>query len=100
VPELLTERAVHQLLDAGRAVVSQLDLDTVLQQVVKTGAAITGARYAAPPRGHPSMEAFLGVPLLIRGERTATSTCVRRTVSRSRPTTNRPWWCARNGRPS
>jgi signal transduction histidine kinase len=41
-----TER-LHRLLEAGRALVAELDLDTVLDQVLETARALTGARYAA-----------------------------------------------------
>jgi signal transduction histidine kinase len=128
VTELLTDNSLRQLLDAGRAVVSELDLDAVLERVLATAAEVSGARYAALgvlderraelerfvthgvpeaahraigalprgrgllgaviadprplrtesvvtdprafgfPAGHPHMETFLGVPVLIRGE--------------------------------
>lgn len=127
VPALTTDQTLRRLLDAGRVVVSELDLEQVLQRVLSTASEITGARYAAlgilderrgrmerflthgvgddvrraigdPPRGrgllgaviadpqpqrvdsiphdprsagfpagHPPMETFLGVPILIRG---------------------------------
>ena len=126
--EELTGGALRRLLDAGRCVVAELDVETVLHRVLTTAAEITGARYAAlgildeqrtalerflthgisdaerralgePPRGrgllgavitggvpvrvdalsadprsfglpvgHPPMETFLGVPILIRGD--------------------------------
>jgi signal transduction histidine kinase len=125
---LLTDSALRRLLDAGRAVVAELDLEVVLDRVVRTAAEVTGARYAALgvlderrealerfltfgvdaetqrrighlprgrgilgaviedprplrlesltadprsygfPEGHPPMETFLGVPVMIRGE--------------------------------
>lgn len=43
----VTDRALRRLLDAGRAVVSELDLEAVLQRVLETAADVTGARYAA-----------------------------------------------------
>lgn len=124
---LVTDHALRRLLDAGRAVVSDLDLEAVLQRVLSTAAEVTGARYAAigilderrgglerflthgvrdaerrmvgaPPRGrgllgavitdprplrvdsvsddpraagfppgHPVMDTFLGVPIMIGG---------------------------------
>jgi signal transduction histidine kinase len=119
---------LQQLLDAGRALVAELDLEVVLDQLLGTAMEITGAQYAALgildedrtslenfitrgvdaethraigdlprgrgvlgllidepaplrlddvtahpqsygfPPGHPPMETFLGVPVLIRGE--------------------------------
>jgi GAF domain-containing protein len=47
VVELLTDNALHGLLDAGRLVVSELDVEAVLGRVLDTAADITGARYAA-----------------------------------------------------
>ncbi len=127
MPAVLTDSALRRLLDAGRAVVAELDLEAVLYRALDTAAEITGARFAAlgilderrtalerfltrgipdadrralgdPPRGrgllgavisggcpvrvdalstdprsygfpigHPPMETFLGVPILIRG---------------------------------
>jgi signal transduction histidine kinase len=124
----LDEQALRRLLDAGRTLVSDLDLDGVLDRLLHAAIDVTGARYAAlgildprrerlerfvtlgidaavrreigdPPRGrgvlgaliddprplrlesvaadrrahgfppgHPRMETFLGVPVLIRGE--------------------------------
>ena len=123
----VTDHATRRLLDAGRVVVSDLDLESVLPRVLATAAEVTQARYAAigildetrgrlerfvthgltpeqqrhigdPPRGrgllgavisdpqplrvdavtrdprsigfppgHPHMETFLGVPIMIRG---------------------------------
>src|SRR5829696_5315536 len=123
----VTDHATRRLLDAGRVVVSDLDLESVLPRVLATAAEVTQARYAAigildetrgrlerfvthgltpeqrrhigdPPRGrgllgaviadpqplrvdsvagdprsvgfppgHPHMETFLGVPIVIRG---------------------------------
>lgn len=124
----MTDSAVARLLEAGRALVSELDIEAVLDRVLTTAADVTGARYAAlgilderriklerfvthgvpesvhreigdPPRGrgllgaliddprplrtdsvrndprsygfppgHPPMEKFLGVPIMIRGQ--------------------------------
>ena len=46
-PDALDERALRQLLDAGRALVSELNLEAVLDRVVETAADLTGARYVA-----------------------------------------------------
>jgi signal transduction histidine kinase len=46
-PDALDERALRRLLDAGRALVADLDLEAVLGRVVRAAAEITGARYAA-----------------------------------------------------
>jgi signal transduction histidine kinase len=47
VPALLTDDALHRLLDAGRLLVSELDVEAVLDHVLVTAAGLTGARYAA-----------------------------------------------------
>jgi signal transduction histidine kinase len=125
--DTLDEQALRRLLDAGRALVSDLDIDGVLDRLLRAAIDVTGAHYAAlgildqrrerlerfvtlglddaerreigdPPRGrgllgvliddprplrldsvasdprshgfppgHPQMETFLGVPVLIRG---------------------------------
>jgi signal transduction histidine kinase len=38
---------LRRLIDAGRSLVSQLDLDELLEQLIEVAASITGARYAA-----------------------------------------------------
>jgi signal transduction histidine kinase len=43
----LDERALRRLLEAGSALVAGLDLEAVLDRVVRTAADVTGARYAA-----------------------------------------------------
>jgi two-component system, NarL family, sensor histidine kinase DevS len=43
----LTERRLRALIDAGRAVVSQLDLETILHRVLQAARELTGAKYAA-----------------------------------------------------
>jgi signal transduction histidine kinase len=43
----LDAQRLERLLAAGRAVVSELDLDAVLEQVLATARELTGARYAA-----------------------------------------------------
>src|SRR4051794_29761224 len=47
VSELLTDSALRRLLEAGRSVVSELDVEAVLARVLETAAELTGARYAA-----------------------------------------------------
>ena len=124
----LESQRLERLIEAGRALVSMLDLESLLERVLQTACEVTGARYAAlgildPPRkslerfitlgideetravigdlptgrgvlgelirdarplriadvgshpasygfppGHPPMHAFLGVPIIIRGE--------------------------------
>src|SRR5918994_7922373 len=119
---------LHRLIDAGRSLVSHLDIDALLEQLIAIAADLTGARYVALgildterrelerfltygidpetrrtigdlprgrgilgvliddprplrlasvaddarsygfPPGHPPMEAFLGTPVMIRGE--------------------------------
>jgi signal transduction histidine kinase len=43
----LDERRLARLIDVGRSLLLQLDLDVVLDRVLETAADITGARYAA-----------------------------------------------------
>jgi signal transduction histidine kinase len=43
----LRERELRQLLDVGRALVAELDLESVLRKVLSTARELTGARYAA-----------------------------------------------------
>jgi two-component system, NarL family, sensor histidine kinase DevS len=124
----LDQHRLARLIDVGRSLLSELDLDVVLDRVLETAADLTGARYAAVgilddnrrelarfltrgvddathraigdlprgrgilgvliddprplrlddvgdhprsygfPPGHPPMRAFLGVPILIRGQ--------------------------------
>ncbi len=125
---VLDEPRLRRLLEAGRELIAQLDVETVLQRVLDAAREITGARYAALgvldadrrelerfitagvddethraigdlprgrgilgllikdprplrlerigdhprsygfPSGHPRMETFLGVPVVVRGE--------------------------------
>jgi signal transduction histidine kinase len=44
---VVTDDALRRLLDAGRALVSELDVEAVLQRVLSTAAEVTDARYAA-----------------------------------------------------
>jgi two-component system, NarL family, sensor histidine kinase DevS len=122
------EERLRRLIEVGRALVSELDLEVVLERVLEAARELTGARYAALgvlaengrelerfltvgideethraigdlprgrgvlgvlisdpkplrldavgshprsygfPRGHPPMESFLGVPIVVRGE--------------------------------
>jgi len=41
------ERRLQGLLDAGRALISELDPDAVLQRLLDAARDVTGARYAA-----------------------------------------------------
>src|SRR5947207_4890170 len=45
--EGLDERRLARLIDAGRGVLSELDLETVLDRLLLTAADLTGARYIA-----------------------------------------------------
>jgi signal transduction histidine kinase len=45
--EALDEARLRRLLAAGRTLVSQLDLETILDQLLETARQLTGARYAA-----------------------------------------------------
>ena len=46
-PVRLGEHELGRLLDVGRSLVSELDLETVLRHVLETARDLTGARYAA-----------------------------------------------------
>ena len=107
----LDERRLRRLIEVGRTLVAELDLDAVLNRLLEVARELTGARYAALgidqhtrraignlprgrgvlglliedpkplrlsrvgdhprsygfPVGHPPMDSFLGVPILIRG---------------------------------
>lgn len=45
--DVLDERRLRRLIDVGRGLVAQLDLETVLREVVEVARELTGARYAA-----------------------------------------------------
>jgi signal transduction histidine kinase len=45
--DVLDESQLQQLIELGPALVSELDLDALLDQILETACAITGARYAA-----------------------------------------------------
>ncbi len=94
---MLDEHRLRRLIDVGRGLVAQLDLEAVLREVVDVGRELTGAHYAALgildedrrelerfiyvggdgearsaigdfPPGHPSMHSFLAVPIVVRGQ--------------------------------
>ena len=46
-PDVLDGKRLRRLIDAGRALVSVLDLDQLLEQLLSVAADVTGARYAA-----------------------------------------------------
>lgn len=59
---MLDERRLRRVLEVGRAVVSELDLETVLQRVLEEARELTGARYAALgilDEEHRELERFL-----------------------------------------
>ena len=43
----LSDQKLHRLIEVGRGIVSELDLDTVLERVLEVACELTGARYAA-----------------------------------------------------
>src|SRR5918912_1396115 len=92
---VLGEQRLLRLLDVGRSLVSELDIERLLHRVLEVAQELTSARYAALgvlddrrerlerfitldvgehphsygfPPAHPAMRTFLGVPILIRGE--------------------------------
>jgi len=80
--EVLDEHRLRRLIDVGRSLVAQLDLEAVLGEVVKIARELTGARYATlrlqeadehlrsygSPPGHPPAHAVLDVPIVVRGQ--------------------------------
>jgi signal transduction histidine kinase len=46
-PDILDEGRLRRLIDAGRSLVSELDLESLLRRVLETAAEVTDARYAA-----------------------------------------------------
>jgi signal transduction histidine kinase len=46
-PAVLDELRLRRLIDAGRALIAELDVDAVLQQLLDVAREVTGARYAA-----------------------------------------------------
>ncbi len=72
-PDTLDEQALRRLLEAGRALVDDLDLDGVLDRLLRAALEITGARYAALgilDRRREQLERFvtLGVDEAVRRE--------------------------------
>jgi signal transduction histidine kinase len=90
----LDEERLRQLIEVGPWLLSELDLGTVLDRLLKTARDVTGARYAALgvldserrhleplrlldlvadpnsfgfPADHPPMKSFLGLPIMIGG---------------------------------
>src|SRR5687768_2977489 len=43
----MQQQRLERLLDVGRSIVSELDLDAVLEQILGVARELTGARYAA-----------------------------------------------------
>ncbi len=79
--DVLDEHRLRRLIDVGRGLVAQLDLEAVLSEVVEVGRELTGARYAALGildeggrererfiHGRPPKPDFLGVPIVVRGQ--------------------------------
>jgi signal transduction histidine kinase len=61
-PDTLDEQALRRLLDAGRTLVGDLDLEGVLERLLQVAADVTGARYVALgilDRERESLERFL-----------------------------------------
>ena len=46
-PSALDERRLRRLIDAGRGLIAELDVEAVLQQLLDVAREVTGARYAA-----------------------------------------------------
>src|SRR6187551_2302998 len=47
VPPVLDELRLRRLIDAGRVLIANLDVEAVLEQLLDVARAVTGARYAA-----------------------------------------------------
>ncbi|HET7053785.1 MAG TPA: GAF domain-containing sensor histidine kinase [Solirubrobacterales bacterium] len=68
--DVLDEHRLRRLIDVGRGLVAQLDLEAVLSEVVDVARELTGARYAAIgdlPDGLAEHD-FLDVPIVVRGQ--------------------------------
>jgi two-component system, NarL family, sensor histidine kinase DevS len=68
--DVLDEHRLRRLIDVGRGLVAQLDLEAVLSEVVEVARELTGARYAAIgdlPDGLAEHD-FLDVPIVVRGQ--------------------------------
>jgi signal transduction histidine kinase len=60
--DVLDEHRLRRLIDVGRGLVAQLDLETVLSEVVSVARELTGARYAALgilDEDHSELERFI-----------------------------------------
>jgi signal transduction histidine kinase len=89
IGQLVDDRRIRRLMEVGRSLVSQLDLEALLQEVLEVACELTGARYAALgilddegqglerflTRGIDEATfseigdlPFLGVPIRIRGD--------------------------------
>jgi len=77
--DVLDEHRLRRLIDVGRGLVAQLDLEAVLSEVVEVGRELTGAGHAALGildeegrerfiHGHSPTQGSLGVPIVVRGE--------------------------------
>lgn len=77
--DVLDEHRLRRLIDVGRSLAAQLDLEAVLGEVVEVGRELTGARFAALGildedgrerfiHGPPPVQGFLGVPIVVRGQ--------------------------------
>jgi signal transduction histidine kinase len=78
--DVLDEHRLRRLIDVGRGLVTQLDLEAVLSEVVEVARELTGARHAALGildegrererfiYGDPPVHSFLGVPIVVRGQ--------------------------------
>ena len=77
--DVLDEHRLRRLIDVGRGLVAQLDLEAVLSEVVEVGRELTGARHAALGifdedgrerfmQGHSPTQGSLAVPIVVRGE--------------------------------
>lgn len=77
--DVLDEHRLRRLIDVGRGLVAQLDLEAVLSEVVEVGKELTGARCAALGildeegserfiHGPSPTQESLGMPIVVRGE--------------------------------
>lgn len=79
--DVLDEHRLRRLIDVGRGLVAQLDLDAVLTEVVEVARELTGARHAVLGildedgggrerfiHGRPPVQGSLDVPIVVRGQ--------------------------------
>jgi signal transduction histidine kinase len=77
--DVLDEHRLRRLIDVGRGLVAQLDLEAVLNEVFEVGRELTSARHAALGildedgrerfiHGDPPAKGFLCVPIVVRGQ--------------------------------